>query len=76
MKRVGQYHQFNQKYHPIEPPETTRVAHRYGNHYSCASAEVSAQTGGMVRDPRTLARLKCRHLSQSFLASFVVNSPV
>ena len=25
MKRVGQYHQFNQKYHPIEPPETTRV---------------------------------------------------
>jgi hypothetical protein len=39
-------------------------------------AEVSERTGGVVRDPRTLARLKCRHLSQSFLATLVVNSPV
>ena len=60
IKRVGQYHQFNQKYHPIEPPETTRVAHRYRNHYSCASAEILARTDAVVRDSRTLAQLKCR----------------
>jgi hypothetical protein len=38
MKRVGQYHQFNQKYRSIEPPEThTLIAVRLDLGFSAAA---------------------------------------